>query len=634
MDPLSFLGRLVSELKRRRVLQVAGVYLVVMWVVIQVAVAIFPALRLPHWSVTLVICLAVVGLPIALVITWAFEVTPEGVRRTGGGTSQGAEPSLSRAAHLALTGVGVVLVVLVGWGAWALYLRGTTTPEAAAAGAPELDPSRIAILYLDDNSRDHDLGYLARGLTETLIHELGTVDGISVVPPNGVRPFRETGASIDSIGRALGAGSVVQGSVQGAGNRVRVNVQLVNVGTGDQMASQQIEQSLDDPFALQDSVSAEVARFLRQSLGRAVELQKAKEGAHDPRAWKLYQVALDMRSDGDSLRWSQDTAGAIATFRRADSLLDVAVQLDPDWTRPRLESGWTHLTMARVGAATPNQTDTALLHDGLEDARRILDEHPDDPAALELRGNLRWFLSQALEPPESDTVLNAAESDLRAATTRDPGRARAWAILAYILDDEGKFEEAKVAARNMAEADPFLANDVTYLFVSAFLALEFHELERADSLLHRGEKLYPRQPVYPAWRLLVRASRPPTGPGAVDTAWALFHRAQSLGPPGWKYQEGHYLVAATLMRAGLRDSALAVARQARQIDPDKSTVPKQEAYLALLGGERKGAIDSLRRYLQMAPSRRAYVARDWWWDPLHGDPRFEELVDTTRSIVR
>jgi len=634
MDPLSFLSRLASELRSRRVLHVAGVYLLVMWVVIQVAVATFPALRLPHWSVTLVICLTVLGLPIALVIAWAFEVTPEGVRRTEVGTSRGADPQLSRAAHLVLTAVGIILVGLVGWGSWALYLRGTTvTPPAAADARPDLDPSRVAVLYMDDYSRDHSLGYLASGLTETLIHELGGVEGLSVVPTNGVRPYRNADVPLDSIGRALKAGSLVDGSVQQAGNRVRVSVQLVDVATGEQVDSKQLEQPLTDPFALQDSVSNEVARFLRQRLGRTVELRKAREGADDPRAWRLYQIALDLRSDADSLRWARDTAGAMATFRRADSLLDVAAELDPGWTRPTLESGWTHLTMARVGAGVLSRTDTARLREGLEDARRILDEHPDDPEALELRGNLGWFLSQAIDPPASDSLLDAAERDLRAATTRDPGRARAWAILAYILDNEGKFEEARVAARRMAEADPFLANDVTYLYVSASLALEFHEMQRADSLARRGENLYPRQFAYPVFRLLVLASRP-TAPGAVDTAWALLHRAESLGPPDWRYQEGRYLVAAALTRAGLTDSARAVARRAREIDPAASTVPKQEAYLALLSGDRDRAIDSLGRYLRMVPSNRAYVSRDWWWEPLHGDPRFEEMVDTTRSTVR
>ncbi|MDP2480749.1 MAG: hypothetical protein Q8W51_14195 [Candidatus Palauibacterales bacterium] len=629
----SFLSRLVSELKRRNVLHVGVVYLVAAWVVVQVTSIVSTPLRLPHWTLALVIVAAIAGFPLALVVAWAFEITPEGVRRTDEAEDQQGRRPVGRASRVALVGVTAVLVAGMTWGAWDHWLR---VPPVEAEAARPLDPNHVAVLYLKDIGPNHSLGYLADGLTETLIHRLGSVDGLTVVPTNGVKPFRDASVPFDSVGRLLNAGTVVDGSVQGTGDRVRVTVQLVDASTGDQLASQQLDEPLGDPFALQDTVSSEVARFLRQRLGKSVELRRAMESADDPRAWKLYQVALGLRDDANSLRWARDTAGAMALFERADSLFRVAGTLDPAWIRPPLESAWTRLTMARVGAGVTTQTDTTLLRRGLGPANQVLSRHPGNARALEVKGNLEFFIARvqlADREPTGQRTMEEAERNLRAATTRDPTRARAWAVLAYILKGQGKFAEARVAAERMAEADPYLSNDAEYLYELAALAIEFGQLDRADSLSSRGETRFPYMPAFPANKLLILASRG-TDSAAPDSAWTLLDRTERLFPPGQKYQEGRYYVAATLIRAGLVDSGQAVAHRAREIDPTSPTVPHDEAYLALLLGDREGAIRDLVHYLEVVPQQRAYVAKDWWWDPLKADPRFQELVDTTRSAVR
>ncbi|HKK08096.1 MAG TPA: tetratricopeptide repeat protein, partial [Gemmatimonadota bacterium] len=380
-------------------------------------------------------------------------------------------------------------------------------------------------------------------------------------------------------------------------------------------------------------VSSEVARFLRRRLGQEVRLRQARRGADDPGAWKVYQVAIRLRDDADSLRLSRDTTGARQLYDRVDSLLTVAARMDRKWPQPILERGWTALSRARIRSVTLSEADTVPLREGIDDADRILATEEDSAAALELRGNLEWFLSRAAEPrggEDGQAILGASERDLRAATTMDPRLARAWAVLAYILKGNGKFEEARLAARRMSEADPYLSNDVVYLYMSAALALELGQTARADSLFGRGQVLYPRVAAYPAGRLVILASRP-AGPGAVAGAWALLRQTEDLNGP---WQKGRYCVAATLARAGLADSARAVARSARAMDPGSPTVPHEEAYLALLLGDRDQALSLLGRYLELMPHERAYVARDWWWTPLHGDPRFQALIDPASDTLR
>lgn len=607
----------------------ATVYLVAMWAVIQVAVSTFPALLLPHWSVTLVICLAIAGFPLVLVGAWAFELTPEGVRRTGETGEDGhgeSAPALSRTAHAVLTVSGTVLVGLVVWAAWAMWVRGTATSEAAAADAPpHLDPSRIAVLYLDDYSKNHELGYLADGLTETLIHELSDVSGLSVVSRNGVRPYRDRDVPPDSIGKALGAGTIVEGSVQRSADRLRVTVQLVDAASGTPLESKQIEKRPGELFALQDDVAAEVARFLRRRLGKEIELRRAREGATDWQAWKLYRVAMRMRDDADSLSWARDSAGAADRYARVDSLLDEATRRDPAWTRPVIERGWTDLSWARLGTNDVTKTDSSLLRRGIEAANRVLSKAPGDPAALELRGNLEWFLSQLPGTPRTAGTLPAAKRDLQSATVLDPGRARAWAKLAYIFEEEGKLEEARLAARRLAEADPYLISDRDHAYVLITLEQQLHNLDDAERAAKRAEELYPTQLAYPVLRLQILASRPP-GKSDPKQAWALLRRCEELQKAS--FPPGRFYVSAVLARAGLRDSARAVERRTREAGPTDAFSLYADAYASLQLGDRDRAIALLERFARQFPQQRASLARDWFFTDLRGDPRFEALVDT------
>jgi len=428
----------------------------------------------------------------------------------------------------------------------------------------------------------------------------------------------------------------LEGTVQSDGDSIRVTVDLVDASTGAQIDSKRVDESARNLFALQDAVSSQVARFLRLRLGQTIQLRHAREGAHDPEAWKIYRVALRLRDDADSLRLSRDTAGAFDRYERADSLLAVAAERDPQWTEPTVERAWTALSWARTRSPATTDADTTILRRGIQDADRVLAEHPGHAPALEARGNLEWFLNGALikygagEEAAAEEALRAAERDLRAATTRDPDLARAWAVLAYILQGQGKFEEARVDARRMGEADPYLSNNATYLFVTASLALEARELDRADSLLARGEDLYPRVAAYPAARLLIAASRS-EGPGAVAAAWRLLRKVEAL--LGRPFQSGRFDVAAVLARSGLADSAVAVARRALALDPDQPDALNSEAYIALQLGDRDRALRLLAQYLEAAPDQRAYVARDFWWTPLHRDPRFQALVDSGKPAA-
>ncbi|MGH7459736.1 MAG: BTAD domain-containing putative transcriptional regulator, partial [Longimicrobiales bacterium] len=205
------------------------------------------------------------------------------------------------------------------------------------------DLSRIAVLYFDDHSAGGTLDYLAKGLTEALIEELSRVEALNVISRNGVKPFQNANATIDSIRRALKVGTIVEGSVQQAGDSIRVGVDLVDARTGVRVDSRTLQAAIGKGFELEDDVVREVGVFLRERLGREIQLQRIARGASSQEAYRLYQTADDFREQvlaaQPRLRVS-DSDRYEFLLQSADSMLIAASRLDPRWLEPVLLRGW------------------------------------------------------------------------------------------------------------------------------------------------------------------------------------------------------------------------------------------------------------------------------------------------------
>lgn len=655
-DQKPTLRDLVAELKHRRVFQVAATYAAVGFVLVQAAAYVFEALLFPDWAHRLLVVLVLLGFPVALVLAWAFEVTPEGVRTTFGPAEDEAEPD-EEAAHprarrtvvAGVVGVVALTTAAAGWGAWTLWLSpgaadggggevaGAAGPAAGREGGapsrarttgsserPALAPTRIAVLYFDDHSPGGELGHIASGFTEALIHELAQVEGLDVVSRNGVKPFRQPEVPLDSVARVLGAGSLVEGSVDREGGDLLVTVQLVDGTTATHIASRRVRGQTEAPLDLRDTLVEEVTTLLRRELGEEVRLREARTRTRSTEAWELYHLAQEWKEDADSMRADGETATARRLYLQSDSLLSRAEKLDPSWPDPAVSRGWIALSRARLGEPGVSETLREGLREGIAHANRALRLSPGDPAALELRGTLRYFLARTSVAGAADT-LEAAERDLRAAVEDDANRARAWARLSYLLQDRGRFTEARWAARRSRKADAFLGNDRDYLYLAAHLALELEELEEARSLTRKGLEQFPREPAFLSQRLLYLASTGDT-PEEAEEAWRTVREFESLTRTE-KWQNGHLRVAAVLARAGMADSARAVLRGVEMAPPPTPLSWYYAAYVHLQLGEEERALHLLSRYVEALPSRRAYLAHDWWWRPLREDPRFRAIVE-------
>jgi TolB-like protein/tRNA A-37 threonylcarbamoyl transferase component Bud32 len=529
----------------------------------------------------------------------------------------------------------VVLAVLMvgGFAVWRLlFERGATAAENASA-----DKNRLAVLYFEKASGSSDsLSYLADGLTEALIRELGGVNGLQVISSNGVRPYRNGETPLQRIAQDLEVGTLVQGNVAQSGDRLRLNVSLVDAGSGVELGNRTLERPRAEIFALQDDLAKEVSVFLRQRLGQAIELQKTQVGTRSTEAWELVQRAEQLTNEVDPLLAAADTAAAARRLTGADSLLAQAEARDPKWISPIVKRGWLAYRQLDLIGSFDKAYYANWLDVGMGHAARALELNPKDPDAFEVKGTLeywRWLLN--LEPDQSKAakLLASAEQDLRAAVEGNPTAAFAWTLLSHLLMGQSQTGEAKLAALKAYEADPYLtsAKQTVWRLFQASLDLE----DRVESThwCDEGRRRFPEYNRFTECQLWLFALK--GVPPDIPRAWQLVDEYERLSPPNQRtFQRltGQMLVALALARAGLDDSARAVASRSRgdaEIDPTRD--------LALLGSlvrilldDRDEALRLLSTYIATNPQFRTSLARDqtWWFQSLRDDPRFKGLVGT------
>lgn len=596
---------------------------------IQVVDLAVPFLLLPEVTYRLVLFFLLVGFPVAVVLAWAFELTPEGVSRTESASPEEIEEIVSQPASKrwpsGLLALGGLALLIGGW--WIGRQGGGSGPELSFSTPVGFDPTHVAVLYFDDRSADGDLGYFASGLTETAIHELTKVDRLHVITTNGVSGLRNV--SHDSVARALSVGTVIDGSVTKSGDRIRVTAQVIETKGLTQIASIQRESmGGEDWLAVVDSIVEDIAVSFRQKLGVEVRVRERAAGTANERAWKLVQQAEQLREQAAPFLRAGDVAGAQPILHRADSLLIEASSLDSSWPEPVVLRGWVADDLADLLVPGIGY-DPRWIDRGLERAEDAMARAPASPEAFELRGSLRYKKWQAAARPSCD-LIEAAEADLRRAVDMDDSRARAWVTLADLLQyAKGSFAAARNAARAAYERDAFLSDAPDILMTLATLSADLEDYDEAIRWAETGRHRFPDDVRFPALELHVL-----THGGAPDVArgWELVEATVRLAAPRSRgiftaIMRGK--MAAVLARAGLADSARAVLRRARAESPDAAleSLTQEEAHARLLLGDREAALDALGSYLDANPDERAYAAVDPWWRELHGDPRFVALVE-------
>ncbi|HEV3148387.1 MAG TPA: tetratricopeptide repeat protein [Chthoniobacterales bacterium] len=448
------------ELKRRNVYKVAVAYGVVAWLLVQVATQVFPFLEIPNWVVRMVIALVVIGFPIALVIAWAFELTPEGIKRTEDVDLPAGSDSKKRTwIYIAVIGAAFSIgLFFIG--------RYTARNSSSSASSSEFPAKSIAVLPLLNESGDPKDEYFSDGLSEELISALAQIKNLKVIGRSSSFRFKDRKEETKTIGEKLGVTTLLEGTVRKQGERVRIVAELVNAADGIELWTRTFDRELKDIFAVQQEIAAAVASSLKVTLLGSDERSSTKPATGNTEAHNAYLLGHYHRQRGN-----------LEDYRKAVGYFDEAIRLDPDYALAYAERseaftligdfsghGKTEWPKARNDAEKAVAIAPALAEahaalgwvrffvewkfaEGLSELRRAKELSPANPTANDLLARVTVYLGE----------LDEAEKQARQAVELDPLAFAAQHNLARALWFEGKLDEADAIARKAAESQPAAA---------------------------------------------------------------------------------------------------------------------------------------------------------------------------------
>jgi len=484
MNPRNFF----AELKRRHVYRVALAYGVAAWLLIQVATQVFPFFEIPNSVVRLVVMVTILGFPIALIIAWAFEMTPEGLKRADEVTPNEYIPRWSTRQFVAV----VISVAILGAAVPLVHLsRSKPTFLSRVTALATTSQKSVAVLPLLNESGSRGGDYFSDGLSEELIAALAQVKGLKVIGRSSSFRFKDQKEDTKSIGEKLGVTTLLEGTVRKNGDRVRIVAELVNAADGSELWSGTFDRELKDIFAVQ----AEIARAVATSL----ELRLLGTGNDSTETVATKSVeAHNAYLQGQFYFQRRDFEG----YLKAVSFFDQAIRLDPSYALAYAErsEAWTW-----IGDLSGDKQKEAWSR-AVDDGERAVAIEPKLAEAHAALGWARFFaewrfneglaelrLAQQLAPwnPTTNDLLapvvvylgrfEEAEKLARQAIERDPLAYQARQSLARLLFVQGKLDDAEAAARRAVELQPTAAGSHRW---QVFVAIERGD---GDSALREAE---------------------------------------------------------------------------------------------------------------------------------------------------
>ena len=462
----------LEELKRRNVVRVGLAYLVVAWLVLQMGEVIFELLEVPAWAGKLLIVFLLLGLPIALFFAWAFELTPEGIK---------LEKDVDRSESITRTTgrkldymIIAVLVVAVGFLVVHNYVPDSGKPVAAL---PNESLKSIAVLPFENRSAEADTQYFADGIHDDLLTQLARIGDLKVISRTSVLEYRDTQKNMRQIGTELGVATLLEGAVQRAGNRVRINAQLIDAATDDHLWAETFDKELtpDNIFDIQTDIARAIADAL------AATLVPTALTAHNESAPTQNQEAYDLYLKAKSIERDATTEAMSARI----ALYEEALALDPGFALAEGEMAYDYMDRYWFGARDTRDRDLAR-----QAIERALARDPDN-------SRLQWIWADSLY--HGDLDLDGALAALERAEQGMPGSADVYKLRGWIQRRAGRYDIAIQAIEHAINLDPrnqqLVADAIwSYLFTG--------NLERAR---WAGERAMAMDDLAPSLQLWVHA---------------------------------------------------------------------------------------------------------------------------------
>jgi TolB-like protein len=655
-----------EELKRRKVYRVAIAYIVAGWALAQGLAQVLPVFEISNSVIRVVIALLLIGFPLALVLAWVFDMTPQGIKAT---------PSVAAGGHrrrnvLMLAAAGVVVSIAAGF---------FVLPRAAAR---KIDKS-IAVLPFENLSDEKENAYFADGIQDDILTNLSKIGDLKVISRTSVMSYRGHTPNVRDIGKALGVSTILEGSVRRAGNRVRVNVQLIDATTDEHLWANDYDRDLTDVFAIQTDLAQKIANELQAKLSPIEKARIENKPTQNNEAYLAFVEGHDLFTRPD--KFQNETL-------KAEQLFEKATKLDPNFALAFACLGWAEdwiyhsydptpvrkeKARSAIETAIRLQPDLPEAHMALgfyhyyceRDYQKALDEFaiakkslPNDAGVYLATGAIerrqgKWDDSTAnleraavLNPKDSFLLVNLADN-YRAnrdfekanqvyerAVAASPNSFQARAMKAYLaVDLKGDFGEMeKELAKVPAGMDP---EGMVTLGRAKILMMQ-RKFPEALALL----KQYPEEVIHdsvaPVPKVFLEGILY-TYLGDKEKARAAFEKArpaaeQSLreSPDGPDSAGRHALLGQIFAGLGQKNAAIAEGKRAVELLPESQDAfdgPSCTLSLAQIyawTGEHDQAIQLLDRSLNTPNGVSVPLLKlDPVWDPLRKDPRFQALID-------
>ena len=555
---------LVVELRRRNVFRVAAAYLVVGWLLTEVLTTILPTLGAPDWASRAVILTFAFGFIPAVVLSWFYEITPEGIKRDHEVDRDHHETRRAGKLDQATIGTAVVLIILVG-----LFSARYTADETTDLNVPISDTS-VAVLPFVNMSDDRDNEYFSDGLTETLLHMLAQVPDLKVAARTSSFAFKGKSLSIQEIARALEVAHVLEGSVQRAGDRVRITAQLIRASDGFHVWSKVYDRTFDDIFEIQDEIAGEVGNALSRSLlGTEGETMFAGIATTDADAYDLYLQARKERA-----------TYSYGGLQAAEDLLKGALLIDPDFTDAKTELATSYIHQWETGLVD-EQTALAEI---IAITDQVLNDDPNNPVALALS---TYAKALSLAAQGDQAALADLTVELEAIVASAPEELEPRILLVRTYTYSQQLEKSLPVLNAALSLDPFNPS-LHYELGRSYMMLERWDEARAS--LEKSIELEPRQPN--AYTTLGTISlQNGDGIGFVSS----FLKAISIDP---KDHELPGLLAAFLYQLGLVEEADDFRERVFTLAPRSEVAYQIEMLRAMSLGDDEGSITAARRAIE------------------------------------
>ena len=440
-----------EELQRRKVYRVAAAYIIAAGFIIQISSAVFPAWELPNWAFRLVVVLLLIGFPITLILAWAYDVTPQGIRATPTPSTPGSH---RRRNLIMLVATGVIISAGAGF-----FLL----PRVSAR---KIDKS-IAVLPFQNLSDEKENAYFADGMQDDILTNLSKIGDLKVISRVSVMSYRGDGArNAREIGKALGVGTLLEGSVRRIGNRVRVNVQLIDANSDEHIWAEDYDRDLTDVFAIQTDLAQKIASALQAKLSPNEKEQLDRQPTKDPNAYLLFIQAHDYANRPDHFR--DDSL-------KAEELFEQAIKLDPKFAAAFAGLSMVESWIYHSFEPTPARREKARLN--ADESLRLQPNLPEGHLAL---GFSYYYGDRDYERALAEFEI--AKRDL-------PNEAQAYMAIGAIQRRQGKWTESTANLEKAAALDPKNASMLVNL---AYSYMALRNFEAADKTIDRAIAVAPQ----------------------------------------------------------------------------------------------------------------------------------------------